>query len=84
MSMSYICFRCEEMSRRLMPKPYMLRIRGSRFSASTVSRFFTICGSKLEERSRDVSSSMLPSEVRTCFLTLPLRRLPLPRSSESR
>src|SRR5690606_30643236 len=56
----------------------------SRLLARIVSRFLTNCGSKLERRSRGVSSAMVPSEVRTCLLEVPLRRLPPERSNSSR
>lgn len=75
MSMSYISLICAEISRKLMPIPYMPIMRSCKLSAKIVSRFLTIDGLKLPLRSRLLISSTSPSLVLTVLLTLPFFRL---------
>src|SRR5690606_22894001 len=83
MSVSYISLMWFEISRKLIPRPYMPKIFFSRLSAKIVSRFLTSWGSKLDRRSRWVSISIVPSEVRIFLLDLPLLRLPMERWASS-
>lgn len=63
MSVSYMSLMWAEISRKLIPFPYMLIILCSRLSARIVSRFLTIYGSNVDDRSRGVSISIVPSAV---------------------
>src|SRR5690606_18945229 len=56
MSVSYISLMWFEISRKLIPRPYMPKIFFSRLSAKIVSRFLTSWGSKLDRRSRGCRS----------------------------
>ncbi|MNH22221.1 hypothetical protein D3C73_1163870 [compost metagenome] len=84
MSVSYISLMCLEMSRKLIPRPYIPSILDSRLSARMVSRFRISSGSKVPVRSRGVSMVSVPSDVLSCFWPLPFFRLPELRSSSSK
>ena len=71
-------------SRVLLPRAYKPMIRSATPSASIVSRFLMNWGSKVELRSLGVDTVTSPKGVCTCFCILPLRRLPVSRSSSER
>src|SRR5690606_12740538 len=48
MSVSYISLMWFDISRRLIPRPYIPKVFFSRLSAKIVSRFLMSCGSKLD------------------------------------
>jgi hypothetical protein len=70
------------MSRTVIPRPYSATMR----SLSPCRRrapLGTICGSKVEFRSRGTSSSTAPMSVWTRLGDVPLRELPDPRPAAS-